>query len=764
MNHFTASINHLDSVGHRIRILFRFLLFVLLITSLLSGCSLFGYQKRWEVQPEYLELAAQVEIRRTHYGVPHIQGENLQALAFGTAWCQLEDYGVRIAAGLARARGETARMFSDRNNLEQDLSRKPVYMRAVETYHLLSQDVRDILEGFADGVNYYMVTNRKEFRDWPEPDFNGHDVAALTIGGPNMGLARRFIRTLDAGSDTADVITENSTDNGPMTYPADSNDGSNTWAFAPSRTTSGNAILMRNPHLSWASGYYEVHLSVPGILNFYGDIRIGGFFSIIGGFNEHLGWSTTNNSPDLDEIYELDLDPQNRDHYLFDGSSIPLRREEITVGYQSKDGIGESETREFWHTTIGPVIHQTDSKIYVMRSANDGEYRRGEQFLRMMRATDFSQWQDAMKMRAISSSNYTYADKDGNIFYVWNAKLPILPHEAKGEEAVPASRSSDIWTSLLPFEDLPQLLNPEGGYLQNSNDPPFYTNLNQILDADSYPPSIREPVLRLRSQHSLQLIHSEQLLSLEDVVELKHSMRMLMADRLKDDLVRTVRQSDPNPEISRAIELVADWDNTVSAESRGSVLFERWYSRLTRLIREEIQSREGPDARTRTDEDIFVQMWDPQDPINTPTGLARTDLAVEAFIQAMEESAERWGSWDVSWGDIHRVRIGDVDVPVGGGSSSMGCFRVLSFRRDSDGKLVANSGDGWVLVVEFGETPRAYSILAYGQSNDEDSPHYSDQAAMFAGNRMKPVAFTEEQIEAQLLYSYHPGGRKQKKR
>ena len=206
MNHFTTSINHLDSVGHRIRILFRFLLFVLLVTSLLSGCSLFGYQKRWEVQPEYVELAAQVEIRRTHYGVPHIRGENLRAMAFGTAWCQLEDYGVRVASGLARARGETARMFSDRNNLEQDLSRKPVYMRAVETYHLLSQDVRDILEGFADGVNYYMVTHRKEFRDWPEPDFNGHDVAALTIGGPNMGLARRFIRTLDAGSDSADVV------------------------------------------------------------------------------------------------------------------------------------------------------------------------------------------------------------------------------------------------------------------------------------------------------------------------------------------------------------------------------------------------------------------------------------------------------------------------------------------------------------------------------------------------------------------------------
>ncbi len=757
-------MNHLTAVGHRLGNFHRILLFLLLVTSLLSGCSLFGYQKRWEVQPEYMELAAQVEIRRTHYGVPHVKGENLRALAFGTAWCQLEDYGVRVASGLAGARGETARMFADRNNLEQDFRRKPAYMRAVETYHLLSQDVRDILEGFAAGVNYYMVINRKEFPDWPEPDFNGHDVAALTVGGPNMSLARRFIQTLDAGSDGSDAITENSIDSGPMTYPASSSDGSNAWALAPSRTTSGSAILLRNPHLSWTSGYYEIHLTVPGILNFYGDIRIGGFFSIIGGFNEYLGWSTTNNYPDLDEIYELDLDPENPDNYLFDGSSIQLRREEITVEYLSGDGIGESETRESWNTTIGPVIYRTGSKIYVMRSANDGEYRRGEQFLRMMRATDLDQWQDAMKMRAISSSNYTYADREGNIYYVWNAKLPVLPHDAKEEEAVPASRSSDIWTSLLPYEDLPQLLNPAGGYLQNSNDPPFYTNLNQILDANSYPPSIREPVLRLRSQHSLQLIHPEKRLSLEDVIELKHSMRMLMADRLKDDLVRMVRQSDPDPEISGAIELVADWDNTVSAESRGSVLFERWYSRLTRLILEEKRSREGPDARTLSDADIFVQMWDPEDPINTPAGLARTDLAVGAFMEAVEETKERWGAWDVSWGDVHRVRIGDVDVPVGGGPGNMGCFRVLSFRRDTDGKLAANSGDGWVLAVEFGKIPRAYSILAYGQTTREDSPHHSDQAAMFASNQMKRVAFTEAEIEEQLLYSYHPGKRKHRKR
>jgi len=104
------------------------------------------------------------------------------------------------------------------------------------------------------------------------------------------------------------------------------------------------------------------------------------------------------------------------------------------------------------------------------------------------------------------------------------------------------------------------------------------------------------------------------------------------------------------------------------------------------------------------------------------------------------------------------VRRGTVDVPVGGGAGALGCFRVLAFARDNaDGKLVANSGDGWVLAVEFGATPRAYSVLAYGESPRPGSPWYSDQAAMFAKGQLKKVAFTAQDIDAQAVTRYRPG-------
>jgi acyl-homoserine-lactone acylase len=121
------------------------------------------------------------------------------------------------------------------------------------------------------------------------------------------------------------------------------------------------------------------------------------------------------------------------------------------------------------------------------------------------------------------------------------------------------------------------------------------------------------------------------------------------------------------------------------------------------------------------------------------------------------ETVRRYGSFDVAWGDVHRVRRGTVDVPVGGCSSDLGCFRVLTYRDDPDGKRVANGSDGWILAVEFDDQPRAYSILAYGESPRPDSPFFSDQATMFARGELKRVAWTEADIAAQTIRRYHPG-------
>jgi acyl-homoserine-lactone acylase len=392
---------------------------------------------------------------------------------------------------------------------------------------------------------------------------------------------------------------------------------------------------------------------------------------------------------------------------------------------------------------FGRVIHRAAGTIYVARTAGDGEFRAGEQFLRMMRARSLAEWKDAMRLRALVTSNYTYADRGGNIFYLWNTSLPWLPHPAGGDRATPVRETRDMWTRYVPFDELPQTLNPPGGYVHNENDSPHFANLRGTISTANAYPNIEPPMLRLRSQHAISLIDNRRKFSLEDVIRLKHSYRMLLADRVKDDLVKAVAAARPDGDLADALALLRRWDNTAGPSSRGAALFELWWSRY---------SQGRPAAQQ------FSAVWSETDPVRTPRGLADPSRAIEALAWAAAEARTRYGRLDVAWGEIHRVRRGTVDVPVGGCSGALGCFRVLGFARDpADGMLVASSGDGWVLAVEFGEVPRAYSVLAYGESQRPESPWHADQAGMFARGEGKKVAFTPRDVDAGAIARYRPG-------
>jgi acyl-homoserine-lactone acylase len=670
-------------------------------------------------------LIRQVEVRRTTYGVPHIRADNLAALGFGEGYVQSEDYGSRVAFSLLRARGEMGRWFG-RDSMAEDFTGRLARARAAEVYGQLDEGTQRIYEGFAAGVNRYIALHPDEFPAGFAPQFSRYDVLAKDVELPSLTQGNRVLARLDTSR------------------RSNPDDGSNAWAFAPSRTTSGKAVLLRNPHLTWTAGYYEAHLTVPGVLDFYGDLRIGGPFAVIGGFNRDLGWSTTNNDPILSQIYALESDSTRPDRYWLDGDWKQFQTQVVSAEYKTESGYA-TDTRQLLRTTLGPVIGRRGSTVYVLRAANDGEFRGGEQFLRMMRAHSLAEWKDAMRMRARVNSSFTYADRAGNIYYLWNASLPVLPHPSGGDSiAIPVRRTSDAWSAYLSFDSLPQVLNPPGGYVHNENDAPYFTNMRAPLDFTRVPPYFPSPRLGLRSQLAIDLIDNDRRMSLEDVVALKHSYRMLLADRVRDDLVAAVRATNPQGDVARAIDLIAAWDKTVSPESRGGTLFETWWRRYL-----------GRGAGAA--DSAYAQPWSASSPTSTPRGLRSPPRAAEAFSWAVAETIKRYGSFDVAWGDVHRVRRGSVDVPVGGCASDLGCFRVLTYRDDPDGKRVATGSDGWILAVEFGDQPRAYSVLAYGESPRPGSPFFSDQAAMFARGELKRVAWSQGDIDAQTIRRYHPG-------
>ena len=205
--------------------------------------------------------ADRVEIRRTAHGVPHIAAEDMGAFGYAMAWVQLEDYGARVAQGLVRARGHLARYFG-RDSLERDFDARLSHARAAETWLQLQPETRAVYDGFAQGVDDYVRQHPADMPAWMPTDFTGTDVAALWMEPAVPGAAKNWA---DRERRRRERTRQDSLQR--------EGEGSNAWAFAPSRTRSGRAILLRNPHLDWSAGYYEAHVTVPGVMDFYGDFR-----------------------------------------------------------------------------------------------------------------------------------------------------------------------------------------------------------------------------------------------------------------------------------------------------------------------------------------------------------------------------------------------------------------------------------------------------------------------------------------------------------
>ncbi len=626
-------------------------------------------------------LASQVTIRRDTYGVPHILAETEEAASFGLGYAQAEDHAVEVARRYLEARGEQAKYLGTGAESDFRMQRFGNYEVSKRRFPELSPLFQRMLEAHAAGVNAYVEKHRERLPTWI-PQFDGVDVLARC----RAEILRFALRADHAPSGAG---------------------GSNMWALSGSRTTSGAPILLGNPHQPWDALFWEAHITVPGKVNFFGATYVG-LPVLRHGFNEHLGWTHTVNYPNLHETYVLPLDPAQPNHYLFEGESYPLTSKQVSI---------QGQTRMFWGTHLGPVLSRDEKSVVAMKSAILDAYRYFEQWYEMNKAKDWKEFYSIVKWNTLPMFNLAYADDAGNIFYLWNGT--VIKRPADGS----------VWREFHKTAELPQLFNPRGGYVQSCNDPPWYTSLRDRLDPSKFP-AYFEPgrPLRLRSQMSLEMLEGQEKFSLEDVQRLKFNTKMLLADRVKADLLTAAQEG-------RAAEILKAWNNRVDRDSRGAVLFQRFWDTYSKAIPEP-----------------FAVPWRADDPARTPRGLADPGLAARHLADAAVWTRKTYGAEDVAWGDVHRVRIGDADLPADGAPGEYGLFHVVSFAPAADGKSVANSGDGWVLTVQFSKPLVAWSVLAYGET-----PGHSAQARLFAQQRFKRVPFTEAEIRANLLTSYHPG-------
>jgi acyl-homoserine-lactone acylase len=722
----------------------------LVVLSALSAC--------WPVGADSsASLAEQVTIRRDTYGVPHILAQTEEAAAFAMGYAQAEDHCVELARRLVSARGEEAKGTGEGVESDFECRRYDIYPSAQKHFPGLPPLMKGMLQAYAAGVNRYVEQHRKDLPVWI-PTFDGVDVLArgrqeVYRFAFNRGNA---IRTLQekypADGRTGKGASPATREEWAAFHGTESADGSNLWSIAGSRTTSGKPILLNNPHQPWAVLYWEAHVTVPGKINFYGSAFVGRPV-LTTGFNEHLGWTHTVNNIDLEDFFALTLDPRRPGHYLFDGKPLPLTKKDVAVEVKGKDGAITTQKRTYWNSHLGPIVHQTPEKAFALKSAVADDFRPYEaNWYALSKANSWEAFHALLKRERLPMFNLGYADVDGNTFYLWNGLLPRRVDDGMDYRLdVPGDTSKYVWSSFHGVDELPQLLNPRGGYVQNCNDAPWWTSLRDPLEQGKYPSYIEHGVpLHLRSQMSLAMLESQDKFSLEDVMRLKFNPRMLLADRVKPALVQAIKNArDASSDLQSGLKVLDAWDNCTAADSRGGVLFQHFWETYSAAVKQP-----------------FAVAWDRKQPAKTPHGVSDPALAVKHLEEAVRWTRRTYGAEDVKWGDVHRIRLGALDLPATGADGVYGLFHVVVCRPAPDGKRVVGTptpgkpmvggGDGFIFAVEFSRPPRAYSLLAYGETSNPASRHSTDQAGLFAKGQFKPVRFTEADIKANLEREYRP--------
>lgn len=669
------------------------------------------------VRPVAVAPATGAEILWDNYGVPHIFAADREALAYAWGWAQMQNHGDLLLRLYAQGRGRAAEYLGP-SYLREDrwVWTMGVPQRSQAWLVAQTPDMRAHISAFVRGINAFAAAH---------PQLVGDSLRAMlpVVETDVMGHAQRW-------AFSAFVASRASVEQSAESWEER---GSNAWAIAPSRSASGHAMLLANPHLPWGDMFtwMEGQFVIPGV-NISGAALVGSPVLQIA-FNDRLGWTHTVNSQDGADLYELTV---TGDGYAWDGATRAFDTEMRVLTVRARDGTSRPDTLRIRRSVHGPVVRESSGRALALRTV--GEELAGwlEQWWGMGTARNLAEFERAIRPNVLSSQNITYADADGRIMLFYGGNTPVRPLGDRGywADIVPGSTSSNLWTELHPFEDMPRIVDPPSGWLQNANDPPWWATFPTVIDRSRYPAYLAATAMSLRAQQSAELLESNGRATFEEVIRNKHSTEMELANRVLGDLI-TAAEGSQLPRVSQAATVLRNWDRRADSGSAGAVLFVEWWR--------EYENRLGAASP-------FAEPWSASAPRSTPRGLADPASATAALDSAAALVLARYGSLVVPWGDVYRVRRDSLDLPANGAFSDLGVFRNVGYRGVANDRYVVAGGDSYVAVIEFGPTVRAASVIGYGNASRAGSPHRTDQLGLFAAQRLKPVWRGRAEIEQHL--------------
>jgi acyl-homoserine-lactone acylase len=661
--------------------------------------------------PPHVPHAARIV--RDPFGVPHIFGRTDPDVAYGLAYAHAQDDFPTLQLVIAGTRGRSAAIGGkDYASLDLILALTDARAVARRRYGELPADTRALVEAYAAGLNAYAARHPEEVTLRKLFPVTGEDVVTGFVQRSPLfyGLDRVLTPLTEGRLPPRDGEPEPGS--GAEPPPAK---GSNAFAIAPARSGDGVTRLLSNSHQPWTgpAAWWEAVVHSESGWDFAGALFPGMPYPAMG-HNKLLGWTNTINRPDLIDTYRLTVSDDNRS-YLYDGQW--RRFESRTVPLRVKIGPFVIPVPRQVKRSVHGFVIENEQGSFAIRYAGFGEVAQVDQYYRLNRADSFEAWQAAMARQAIPGTNFVYADAQGHIAYIYNAKFPARMSGFDWRGILPGDTSKAVWTSYVPFNNVPKLLDPKAGWVANANNKPFVATetAENLREADFAPELGIERFMTNRAHRFDELLQGPGAIPLERLLAVKFDKGYSKASWAGVWMAQLLAvPADNEPNIGSMQSLLSQWDWTL--DGRGAA------DALAALAL-------GEGARTAYS----------GAPLPDPEAVFRD---IHGFLM------QHWGRLDPPLAELMRVRRGTADAGTTGGPDAL---RAYYWERDADGRLKGNNGDSFIMLVEWGADGgvRSRSIQPFGAASERPaSPHYADQLPLFAREQWKEVLFDPRALMA----------------
>ncbi|TSJ43859.1 acylase [Mucilaginibacter corticis] len=660
--------------------------------------------------------AQQTKIEWDEWGVPYITASTEKELFFAQGWAQMQAHANLILKLYGISRGKAAAYWGPQYEQSDRLIHNLDFPHIASSFNQSQKpEVKLMMNAFAEGMNAYAKAHPEAI------DKDKQMVLPVSAYDINMHSLFIFVTRFTGGGELDQIANWQDV-------------GSNAMAIAPKRSASGNAMLLQNPHLPWGEEFtwFESGLNLNGKL-IHG-ANLVGMPGIGIGFNENLGWTHTNNTLDNADSFDLTLKDGG---YLMDGKVQNFTVRPDTIWVKQLDGKLLAKPFKCYNSAFGNIFRMGSKKALAIKMAGMDCPNASLQWWKMANAENFEQFTAALKMQQVPFWNITYADKQGNIFYLFNGEVPKRAYGtfADWDRVIPGNSSKDIWKGYFTYDELPKLKNPVSGWLQNTNDPPWTSTLPREIDKNKYPAYIAPDEMTFRTQQSVNMLMADKSITFEHLLDYKLSTHVLLADRVLDDLLSGI-DNNSSPILQESKAVLSKWNRKADGDSKGMLLFYTWAEMFD-----------------HNDDRNYTVRWDREHPNTTPNGILDKKRAVTLLENAADTVKKYFGDLSTSWGTYARLKRGKFDLPANGVTGELGVFRVANVWRLSPKMGVVTSGDSYFGVVEFGKKVRAKVLLSYGNSSQKNSAHYGDQLKLFSEKQMRDALVYPEDLQGHVDFT-----------